>query len=459
MTDLVKLLVVNKRLVDYFFKHPLLDYLSEKEKLICKKEGLVLSEKTKTYKGIHFFFNERLKTNDIIVELNILIKPHYYFNNNKHNANDFKASDSIKVFQEFIDTFNIKEHLYPLIKVVNIEYGLNFILSGYGKELISYLSRWGRHEFVNDDGLKYSKKAFSTNRKGRRNNYLFNKFYSKGVQFPQYTDIKTNRFEVKSKESKRIFKTIGVLHINDLLIPSIYHKMKIDLLNQVDKLLIFDAKTKTDNLTVREINRLNKYLNSSSWFITLQQSRNAFTDRKKNYIKLLNKTNYNIHTALKKTIENKLKILVDIENENCANSTPKTKSENCANSTISIVGIRTINTLEKPRIKSTQKKVGKGGTNTVRISEKKERFCLVTGLDISIQKGSSILLSHTGLRHYLKTDKKVFDEVAYLYLSKKWKYSDIEIQIKELGHNIRNKHNNNSLKQIRLYNPSQIRLF
>jgi len=37
----------------------------------------------------------------------------------------------------------------------------------------------------------------------------------------------------------------------------------------------------------------------------------------------------------------------------------------------------------------------------------KKRFCLVTGLNISMQKSDSILLSHTGLRYYLKTDIKI----------------------------------------------------
>ena len=34
------------------------------------------------------------------------------------------------------------------------------------------------------------------------------------------------------------------------------------------------------------------------------------------------------------------------------------------------------------------------------------RFCLITGLNISMQKSNSFLLSHAGLKYYYKTDKK-----------------------------------------------------
>ena len=75
-----------------------------------------------------------------------------------------------------------------------------------------------------------------------------------------------------------------------------------------------------------------------------------------------------------------------------------------------------------------------------------------------MQKTDSILLSHTGLKYYYKTDRKVFDEVKNKYLSKLWINSDYETQIKEIAHNIRNKHSNlNNRKQ--KYDPMQIALF
>lgn len=86
------------------------------------------------------------------------------------------------------------------------------------------------------------------------------------------------------------------------------------------------------------------------------------------------------------------------------------------------------------------------------------RFCLVTGLNISMQKSDSILLSHTGLKYYYKTNKKIYEEVKYKYLSTKWIDSNYKTQIKEIAHNIRNTHSNYKTKQQRIYQPQQLQL-
>ncbi|MBE7641053.1 hypothetical protein GUB10_11975 [Salegentibacter sp. BLCTC] len=92
-------------------------------------------------------------------------------------------------------------------------------------------------------------------------------------------------------------------------------------------------------------------------------------------------------------------------------------------------------------------------------SDPNRQFCKVTGLNISMQKKDSFLLSHTGLKYYYKTDKKVFNEVKRKQLSRLWKNADHKTQIIEIAHNIRNSYNNQKLKQERLYNPSQKTLF
>ena len=76
-----------------------------------------------------------------------------------------------------------------------------------------------------------------------------------------------------------------------------------------------------------------------------------------------------------------------------------------------------------------------------------------------MQKNDSILLSHTGIRYYKKTDSKVYDEIKRRYLSSKWNDADIETQIKEIAHNIRNKNNNQKLKQNRIYPIEQLQIF
>ena len=71
----------------------------------------------------------------------------------------------------------------------------------------------------------------------------------------------------------------------------------------------------------------------------------------------------------------------------------------------------------------------------------------------------SLLLSHTGIKYYKKTDAKVYNEIKRKYLSTKWVDADIETQIKELAHNIRNTYNNRNIKQNRIYPKNQYKMF
>ena len=83
------------------------------------------------------------------------------------------------------------------------------------------------------------------------------------------------------------------------------------------------------------------------------------------------------------------------------------------------------------------------------------RSCLVTGLNISMQKKNSFLLSHTGLKYYFKTDKKIFLELKRKYLTTNWANANHKKQIKEIAHCIRRKHQYNKVKQI----DNQLQLF
>jgi hypothetical protein len=95
---------------------------------------------------------------------------------------------------------------------------------------------------------------------------------------------------------------------------------------------------------------------------------------------------------------------------------------------------------------------------TIEKNDKNRRKCLVTGLNISMQKDSK-LLSHTGIKYYKKSDAKVYNEIKRKYLSTKWVDDDVETQIKELAHNIRNIYNNRKVKQDKHYSTNQYNLF
>lgn len=84
-----------------------------------------------------------------------------------------------------------------------------------------------------------------------------------------------------------------------------------------------------------------------------------------------------------------------------------------------------------------------------------QKLCKLTGVNISMQKNDSFLLSHGGLKYLLQNDKKTFDKVANTFLTQKWFTSSIEIKIKEIAHSIRTKYNYRESK----YLSSQLTMF
>lgn len=422
MLDFLKLQTFDLPLIDYFDNLDLLTWKSETDTLNHFDKEVITTKKVKQYNGVYFcFYSNRL---------DILFKPHYYFNNNLHNANDFKVIDCIAVIIEFQTDLQID---LSLLKVVNIEFGLNVVSPIDIKDLITYLAYHTKNEFRTDSGLPFSKKSYSTNKYGTANKYKFIKAYAKGLHFPEYADINTFRFEISSKMAKYCNSELNVITANDLLNADVYFKMISILIKEFKEVLILDCETNFENLNPKERQKVNDYLNPNLWYKIKNQSRNSFSKNKNNFYKLIDKTENHLKNQLEKIIFDKLEFL-----KLGAYSTPNQNMIKGAYSTIYKDGICTQKTNE--------------------IVEVKNIVCKITGFDISMQKENSFLLSHSGLRFYFENDKLKFEQIKKKYLSKIWHNSDFEIQIKELAHNIRNKISNQRIKQTKIYKPHQINL-
>lgn len=403
MIDFLKILILNKQLINELFNNHLLKnhfyYKSFKNNLNKEAEEIKQAKVVKEYRELLFCFYIK---NGMLTKLEILFKPHYYFNNNLHNANDFTVLDCIMVLKEIRNTFNlpVKELL-----ILNLEFGVNALSPIDCKKLISYTIYHERNEFINtNDSLKYSKISFKHDRKGRANNYKIIKFYAKGLQFSEYIDSNTFRLEVKSKRRKFIQK-FKIYTYADLLKPKTYHKFAKIIKQEWSKVLILDIDNNKQNLNSNEIIKLKKHLNSFEWIKAIESSKNTFNNHKIKYFKLLNKTGSNIHTVLLQIIDKKLNDLL----KNCAVLIPQKGIDFCAVLNSNIIG---------------------NGTN---------KMCLVTGLDISMQNENSFLLSHTGLKYYYRNDRDIFEEIKRYYLTRKWIYYDLQTQIREIAHIIRDK--------------------
>ena len=93
-------------------------------------------------------------------------------------------------------------------------------------------------------------------------------------------------------------------------------------------------------------------------------------------------------------------------------------------------------------------------------NEQNNRLCLVTGLDISMQKKRSIFLREKTLKMIKETDPKTFLELEKKYLTEKAKHFPEERQLYLICKKIRNKDSNprNNRKRFedRNYPPDQL---
>jgi hypothetical protein len=406
MIDFLKILILDKILIESIWRNKLLIYSNEDKRLI-KESGEIKKKEVKKLKNLLFTKYDN--------KLEITGSVHYYFNEGIHNANDFTVSDCIAIINSIKIDLNLD---LSKCRIINLEYGINILLPFSVKKVVQGLKYHERNEYRYTKNLKYSKESSSFTKDGRVNTYKTIKSYAKGLQLfngETMADENTFRFEVKSKRSKYI-NTLGINTLQDLTNKDVYKRMSSELVKEWSNVLLLDKITdfKADK-------RTRKYINSDFWEDILNQSRNSFSYHKRNYSKLLSKYPNNIVEAIRVLIESKISAI----------STP----------------------------------IAKGGLVQYleyicgNYAQKIEKPCLVTGLDISMQRENSFILSHSGLYYYQKHYPKIFEALKLKYLTEYWGEPDLKKQIKEIYHNIRNAKNNAEIKQRRIYPADNYRLF
>lgn len=366
--------------------------------------------------------------------LEISISPHYHSNNYLHNGNDFTPENSIRTIIDILTYLKIEPQEYEDLKVVNFEFGLNLIPEVDVKDLIDGL-------------LFYKKTAFKAPNKKTpyfritdATKYKILKAYAKGRQFadrPQYgIDVNTYRFEVKSKKSANI-KKYGIDKVTDLLNIEIYQRLGQELLNEWENVLLLNQTPDFSNLKPEEVAFIQTANKKDFWSdLRTQKHRNTFQINKEKYYNILKGKN-NLHSQIKRLIIDKL-----IHLSKCANFPQKTP----------------IN----------REKDQNGKVHPKEINGQSAHFskCLVTKLDISMQRKGSKFLCFAGLKYYKENDPETYKEIELKYLTQKMKTRTMEDQIYYIAHNIRNKktnptHNPKYSRQrfeYRNYHPNQIQI-
>jgi hypothetical protein len=193
------------------------------------------------------------------------------------------------------------------------------------------------------------------------------------------------------------FNKLGVFNLYELLKYGLPN-FKDRLLKEWDNILYFDNTINVNEKTT------NKYNNPNYWSGLIDNGQKS----------LFNKNRKSLNNLIK--------------------NNPKNTKQQLAK--------KMSNKIDELNIKSTQ-------IDTLYLGSvctpSKESVCIITGFNISMQRGDSKLLSHTGIKHYKKHNHKLYKQLENLYLTSNWSNSNDEVRIKEIAHNIRNKYYNKKI--------------
>lgn len=398
MIDFIKIVIYNPELILKVWNNKELIFNSEEKRRFNDE---IKDKRTKTFNGLTFtLFDERLEITGSL---------HKFFNDGIHNANDFSFLSCIHVVMK-LET--ILELDLEQCFIVNLEYGLNLIPSKSVKNVVTWLKFQEKNEFRNFPELEHAKQAGSF-KDGKINTYKIIKAYAKGLEpfgGKYYGNPNTFRFEVKSKQSKYIRK-FGIENFSDLLNPGVYETLSDEILNEWNNVLILERQ-----LLIND-NKLFKYASIDFWELSLQEYRNKFSNDKNRFCKLLKSYPENIHSEISNLIKTKLESY-KIELKNGAISTPHLYSAKNINGAIS---------------------------NYVKMESAppKNKYCIVTGLQIYNQRPGTKYLSVKSIQWYFENEHETYKNELEILLTQKWlkkhRAEPMKNYFAEIYHQIRNK--------------------
>ena len=394
--------------------NPLLDFyetinLTTGEMKTTNRNGnKVTPSKNASYKGLEFKIYD---TGTITLSGSL----HKYWNDGAHNYNDFNNEAVLFILNDLNTKFDI-DPSKCILKCLEI--GINITPLVPTNEILDncLLHKTKPFEYQkNSDEGKYKQVQHSQ--------YII-KIYNKALHYKSKGfKIKDEimRFEIKYTKMQKLNEK-GIFSLQDLINYGLQN-FKDTVLKEWQNVLFYDNTIQIDHLSRSSKKALLEYSNPNYWtgLLANNQTKN-FTYHKNKLKKIVSKNSKKIQDLTAETIGKKIDFL---------NS----------------------KTIQIDPLTIMSKRIVFNDDN-----DTKKHICKVTGFNISMQKENSILLSHTGLKYYYNTDKRIFEQIKRRYLSKIWFKSNFEIQIKEIAHNIRNTNSNLRIKQKRIYQPQQINI-
>ncbi|MFV0151112.1 hypothetical protein OBJ95_12740 [Empedobacter falsenii] len=272
MVDFLKLISNSKDIIDKILNRKDLEKIEQKVNVIEVFE-------IKKYK-LRFEFRKAWENNQHIgySSVEIRLKPHYVFNNHLHNANDFNPSDCICVINEVFSFLSIQQNEFKEFYVINIEIGLNMIINRDVESFMNGVIYYKKSPFKINKNIN-SKISDTSERKQI-------KIYAKGLQFQDLKEININtiRYEIKSKKSNYIKKTLGIETLDKLLLTKTYSNVFSELIKELKYILIIDINPNLKGQGKENRNYLTKTSKVNYWKgLTDEKYKSQFDYERKKY--------------------------------------------------------------------------------------------------------------------------------------------------------------------------------
>jgi hypothetical protein len=413
LVDFIKIIIKHMQ-PSILETNPLLDFydtinLTTGEMKTTNRNGnKVTPSKNASYKGLEFKIYD---TGTITLSGSL----HKYWNDGAHNYNDFNNEAVLFILKDLNTKFDI-DPSKCILKCLEI--GINITPPVPTNEILDncLLHKTKPFEYQkNSDEGKYKQVQHSQ--------YII-KIYNKALHYKSKgfkIEEEIMRFEIKYTKMQKLNEK-GIFSLQDLMNYGL-RNFKDIILNEWQNVLFYDNTIQIDHLSSRSKKALLEYSNPNYWtgLLANNQTKN-FVYHKNQLKKIISKNSNKVQDLTAEIIGKK----VDFLNRKTIQIDPLT-----------IMSKRIVFNDE---------------------NDTKKHICKVTGFNISMQKENSILLSHTGLKYYYNTDKRIFEQIKRRYLTKIWFKSNFETQIKEIAHNIRNENSNKTKKQKRIYQPQQINI-
>ena len=250
-------------------------------KLLCFRASidtqtgeLLDSTQTAVHRGLVFIITKSKKYDDTFY-CSVRGSLHKYWNNGKHNANDFTYND----LQSVLDELNQKFGINPKTAILrNLEFGVNVQLSITSTELFKNIVTSGKHNF---SVLKVDGKTLGRCISKSQSIY---KIYDKGKQ---YKTVEKNliRFEVHVNKMQYLSR-LEVVNLLDILNVKKLQRLAEMLINEWFEVVYYDKQIEYKQMTVFEQKKLLYYATPRNWndFDRMQRMR-----AKKHFQKLIDK--------------------------------------------------------------------------------------------------------------------------------------------------------------------------